>query len=146
MNERHDDVVAGYISFYESLSLETISDLGSFVHENVRFKDPFSDVSGIEAYKKILSSMLIAVPDIRFVIHHCACDGGVCFLRWTSTATVKRLGKGPWIIQGVSELLFAPDGRIISHVDFWDASTQFYNRIPVLGRLISLIRQHVASH
>jgi|TARA_B110000438_G_scaffold284303_1_gene313221 limonene-1,2-epoxide hydrolase len=146
MTQNRDHRAAAYVAFYEALSPSSLDDLALVVHDDIRFKDPFSDVTGVDAYKRILDSMLQAAPDIKFTVHHCAYDGDVCFMRWTSAATVKRLGKDPWVIEGMTELTFASDGRVLSHIDYWDASTQFYNRIPVIGGLIRLIRWRVSAH
>ena len=146
MTAAPDHPAAAYVAFYEALSPETVSGIEAVVHDDVRFKDPFSDVRGVQTYKKILEDMFLAAPDIKFTVHHCAYDGEVCFLRWTSRGTVKKLGSDPWVVEGMSELKFAPDGRVLSHIDHWDAATQFYMRIPVIGRILRLIQRRVAAH
>jgi steroid Delta-isomerase len=135
-----------YVRFYEALSPETVSDLRSVVHEDIHFKDPFSDVVGVATYQALLVGMFNAAPDIRFKVLHCAYDGEVCFLRWDSQGTLRVLGKDPWVVKGMSELRFAEDGRVISHIDHWDAASQFYERIPVLGAILRLIRRSVSAH
>ena len=144
MTEEHP--AAKYVRFYEALSPETVADLKSVVHDDVRFKDPFNDVIGLDAYTALLNAMFRAAPDIKFEVLHTAYDGDACFLRWTSRGTVEALGKDPWVIQGMSELKFSDDGRIISHIDYWDAAAQFYERIPVVGAIIRFIRRRVAAH
>ncbi|MCB2108267.1 MAG: nuclear transport factor 2 family protein [Rhodobacteraceae bacterium] len=131
-----------YVAFYESLTPETVANLGNVVTDDVRFKDPFNDVRGRGAYAAILSHMFKAVPDISFKVSHVAIDGEVCFLRWRSEGT---LSGGPWIVDGMSELRFAPDGRVREHIDHWDAAAQFYERLPILGALIRFIRRRVAE-
>ncbi len=138
--------VDAYVAFYESLTPETLPNLATVAHEDVRFKDPFNDVVGIERYRTVLADMFEATPDISFEVLHRAYDGDVCFLRWNCQATVKALGKAPWKVKGMSEIRFASDGRVVAHLDYWDASTQFYNHLPIIGWLISLIRRRVAAH
>ncbi|MEQ9444927.1 MAG: nuclear transport factor 2 family protein [Rhodospirillaceae bacterium] len=135
-----------YVAFYENLTPETLQDLAKVAHEDIRFKDPFNDVVGIKAYSNVLADMFRVTPDISFEVLHRAYDQDVCFLRWNCQATVKALGKSSWKVQGMSELRFASDGRVVAHFDYWDASTQFYNRLPVVGWLIRLIRRRVAAH
>ncbi|MGB1876660.1 MAG: nuclear transport factor 2 family protein [Rhodospirillaceae bacterium] len=144
MSDTH--TAAAYVRFYEALSPDTVSDLKSVAHEDVRFKDPFKDVVGLDAYTALLEAMFRAAPDIKFEVLHCAYDGEACFLRWNSRGTVKALGKDAWTVEGMSEIRFAPDGRVLSHIDFWDASAQFYERIPVMGSIIRFIRRRVAAH
>jgi len=136
---------AAYVAFYEALSSTTVSGLGKVVHEDIHFKDPFSDIHGLTSYQALLENMFVVAPDIHFKVKHCAYDGCVCFLRWTSKGTVKPLGPKPWVVEGMSELRFAQDGRVLEHIDHWDASSQFYMRIPILGRILRSIQRRVAA-
>lgn len=135
-----------YIRFYENISPATLSDLATVCHEDILFKDPFNEVNGVEAYRSLLTDMFKSAPDIKFKVLHCAYDGDICFLRWDSQATIKALGKKPWLVKGMTELSFAEDGRVIAHIDHWDAASQFYERLPVIGAVLKLIRRRVASH
>ena len=47
------------------------------------------------------------------------------------TARVRVIGD--WRVEGMSEIRFAPDGRVTDHQDHWDAATQFYGRLPLIG-------------
>ncbi len=140
------DSGAAYVRFYESLSPGGLANLSTYVTDDVRFKDPFNDVVGVEAYRHLLAKMFEAVPDIAFKVSHRAIAGDVCFLRWRCQGTLARLGAAPWVVDGMSELRFALDGRVREHVDHWDAAAQFYERLPLLGGLFRLIRRRVASH
>lgn len=137
---------AAYVQFYETMTPGAVAELGNFVSDDVRFKDPFNDVVGVEAYRRLLVKMFETVPDIAFTVSHRAIDGDACFLRWRCQGTIPRLGRAPWIVEGMSELRFAEDGRVREHIDHWDASAQFYERLPLLGGLLRLIRRRVASH
>ena len=33
-----------------------------------------------------------------------------------------------------------------NHIDYWDASTQFYNRVPIIRSLIRFIQRRVSAH
>jgi steroid delta-isomerase len=142
--ESEAHLAAAYVQFYEALKPETLGDLSSVVHDDIFFKDPFNEVRGVQAYAAILTHMFNVAPDIEFKVAHCAYAEEICFLRWESRATVKALGKEPWVVQGMSELTFAPDGRVLTHVDHWDAAAQFYERLPILGSVLRLIRRRAA--
>lgn len=49
-----------------------------------------------------------------------------------------------WPVDGVSEVHLTPDGKVAAHLDHWDAGSQFYARLPVLGFLIRLVRRRLA--
>ena len=131
-----------YIRFYESLSLETVDDVVEVASADVRFRDPFNDLTGIDAYRKLLAKMLDSVPDIKFVVTHQSVDGDTCFIRWRSASTLR--GKS-WIVEGMSELKFASDGKVREHIDFWDSAAQFYERLPIIGAALRFIRRRIAK-
>jgi hypothetical protein len=135
-----------YIRYYETLSVATLKNLDSVVTADVRFRDPFNEVRGVEAYRRLLAKMFEAVPDVRFTVSHQAVDGETCFLRWRCQGTLKALGGKSWLVEGMSELRFGPDGRVREHIDHWDAAAQFYERLPIIGGLLRLIRRRFASH
>lgn len=144
MTDNH--LAAAYIRFYEALSPALLTNIKDVCHDEILFRDPFNETVGVDAYKALLQDMFRSAPDITFKVLHYAYDGDVCFLRWDSQATVKVLGKDPWSVKGMSELRFADDGRVISHIDHWDAASQFYERLPVIGGLLRIIRRRVAAH
>lgn len=141
-----DHPASAYVRFYEALSPESLKDISDVCHDDILFRDPFNETVGVNAYAALLAGMFKSAPDITFKVLHCAYDGEACFLRWDSQATVKALGKDPWSVKGMSELRFADDGRVISHIDHWDAASQFYERLPVIGGILRIIRRRVAAH
>lgn len=135
-----------YIRYYETLTPEGLSRLAEVVASDVRFKDPFNDVRGIDAYRALLARMFRDVPDIRFKVTRQAVDGATCYIRWTCDGTVRAMGAQPWHVEGMSELRFSPDGKVREHIDFWDAAEQFYERLPLIGGLLRFIRRRFLTH
>ncbi|MDX2225174.1 MAG: nuclear transport factor 2 family protein [Rhodospirillaceae bacterium] len=135
-----------YIAFYEGLSRASVVALDTVAADDIVFTDPFNQVHGRDRYAALLLKMFDAVPDIRFAVSHRAFAGDTCFIRWRSAGTLKALGGAPWVVEGMSELRFAPDGRVREHIDHWDAAAQFYERLPVIGAVLRLIRRRVSAH
>jgi steroid delta-isomerase len=132
-----------YIRFYETLTPEATGALPSLVTPDVRFRDPFNDVQGVEAYQRILMKMFQDVDAPRFEVRHAVLDGTVGYLQWRLVFRGKR-GRQRTII-GMSELHFDVDGRVARHVDYWDAAAQVYEHLPVLGCILRRIRQWIAA-
>jgi hypothetical protein len=139
MNEPHKS----YAAFLESLTPETLANLKSRVTENVRFKDPFNDVRGADAMIRVFKHMFANVSDIHFRVADAMMQNDLCLMRWRLEG---RLGGKPWILDGASAVRFAPDGRVSEHIDYWDAAGDFYERIPVIGWLLALIRRRLRVH
>lgn len=139
------EVCERYIRLFETLSPEALDALPELVTEEVHFLDPFNDVRGPAALRRVLDDAVERLRKPLFLVGARAWDGEVCFLRWRMVAeSAGPLGR-PWVVEGVSELHFAPDGRIAKHLDRWDAGRQLYERLPLLGPILRLIRRRLAA-
>ena len=127
-----------YIRLFEELSLERLTGIETFVSEDIKFKDPFNDLSGIKSFRSMLVKILDDVEGLNFRVIHRAWSGEVLFLRWSFEGEVRGLDK--WKVEGVSEISFDEQGLVCHHVDHWDAAEQFFEKIPVVGNILRLIR------
>ncbi len=133
-----------YADFFATLAPGSLGLLDQLVTEDVHFRDPFNDVCGRAKMKAIFRRMYEDCTDIRFVVDGSLQQGSEAFLKWTFHFRPRRFSGGRiWVATGVSELHFAPDGRVAAHFDHWDAGAQFYARLPVLGPLVRLVRRHL---
>lgn len=135
--------VRAYVGFYESLTPETVARLDELCAPDVRFRDPFNDVTGVAAYRAILADMFDRVTGPSFEVINWACSERVAYLRWVFTF-LPRKGGTPWRIEGMSEVHFDGLGRVAAHLDHWDSGAQFYARLPVLRSLIRFVRRRLA--
>jgi len=138
-----ESAVTAYVSFYESLTPESVGQLDELCAPDVRFRDPFNDVTGIAAYRAILAGMFEHLSAPNFEVGDRALSGRVAYLRWTFTFTPKK-GGVPWRIEGMSEVHFDQRGRVAVHLDHWDSGSQFYGRLPLLRSLIGFVRRRLA--
>ncbi len=135
-----------YRRFIETLSPETIARYGELAAANVHFRDPLNDAHGVAAARRVLARTFRDVDDPRYTVTHAAVDGDTCFLRWKFTCRPRMSGLGqPWIIDGITEVRFNADGKVIEHVDYWDAGHYVYERLPLFGYLIRFLRKRMAT-
>jgi hypothetical protein len=137
-----DATLAAYGRYFETLTRETLPDIAGLATPGMRFRDPFNDVRGIDDVVRLLGSMY-AHGTPRFEVLDRALGQSAGYILWRFTNDPGG-GRAPWIIVGMSEVHFAPDGRISEHIEHWDAGGQFYAHIPVLGWLIRLVRRRLA--
>ena len=130
-----------YRRYLETLSPDTLGDLAEYVTDDVRFCDPFNDVRGVDAMGRVFRHMFESVKDIRFRVHHMAMDGETCLMDWTFEG---RLSGRFWVFDGTSVVTFSADGRVSDHIDHWDAGANFYERLPIIGWLLSRVRRRLA--
>lgn len=134
--------IDAYLQFFETLAPASLDQLAAVYTEDARFADPFSDVRGVEAIRRVFEHMFEYAPDARFTVHDSAWSGERWFLYWTMEFTGR--GGQPWRITGTSRVAINDDGRVIEHLDYWDSGQQFYGRLPVLGAVIRAIRRRMA--
>jgi predicted ester cyclase len=130
-----------YRAYLETLTPETLAHLSDHVTEDVRFKDPFNDVRGVDAMARVFRHMFENVRDIKFEVRRAMMEDDVCLMQWRFQG---ELGGRPWAFDGTSILRFAPDGRVAEHIDYWDAAGNFYERLPFIGWLLSWVRRRLA--
>jgi len=136
------EAAEAYIRFWESLSPDSLGRLAEIAAPEIHFSDPFNDVRGLDAFRTVFDDMFRRVSEPRFQVTGHAIDGNLCFLRWVLTF---RTGRRERRIDGVSEIRFDGSGLAIEHVDHWDAAGQLYERIPVLGAILRMIRRRLAA-
>ena len=128
--------------YLETLTFESLLVISTYVTENVHFKDPFNDVRGADAMANIFRHMFDTVGPVRFIVDDCAGDADSCMMSWRFEAILRRR---PWTFDGTSVIKFAADGRVVEHVDHWDAASAFYERLPIIGSLLAAIRRRLAT-
>jgi len=136
-----EDSCAQYILLFEELSMERLEGIESFVSANIQFKDPFNDLSGLDAFRRLLVKTLNDVNDPNFQVTHRAWADDVLFLRWSFKGKIK--GLNHWGVQGMSEIRFDEHGLVCQHIDHWDASEQFYAKLPFIGTMLRLIQRRL---
>lgn len=138
-----EETLQRYARVFEELAPERLEDLAALVADEVRFVDPFNDLSGREAFLEVFREMFRRLEQPAFAVSDVALGQQAGYLRWRMTFRSKPGGK-LWQIDGLSELRFADDGRVVAHIDHWDAGAQFYGKLPGLGWLIERVRRRVA--
>jgi len=134
----------GWADLFETLSPDDLDRLEAMCAAEVRFKDPFNDVTGREAVRRVFEDMFETCIEPRFVVLDRAVSHKAGYLRWRFQFTPKRSPGRQWTIEGMSEVHFDGTGRVSAHIDHWDAGAQFYARLPVLGAGIEWVRRRLA--
>lgn len=139
MTEHHER----YRRYLETLTPESLAQLSVHVTPDVRFKDPFNDVRGVESMAAIFRHMFENIPEVRFTVRHLMAEGDNCLMTWRFEGKLR--GRA-WAFDGASALRFAPDGRVAEHIDYWDAAGNFYEQLPLIGWLLRRIRRRLSEH
>ncbi len=144
MPAKHAATLAAYARFYETLTPARVAFLRDLAASDVRFKDPFNDVRGVEAMIAAISSMYKHGTPRFEVIDRAIGEAGAGYLLWRCSIVPEGLGSG-WTFEGMSAVRFDADGRVVEHIDHWDAAEQFFARLPLFGTLLRLVRRGLAA-
>ena len=138
--------VARISAFFETLSPQSLADIGALYTPDARFKDPFNAVQGVPAIRGIFEHMFHSLHQPRFVVTQQVVDGAQVFLVWEFRFRFKRFDTTTeQVILGSSHLVLAPDGRISLHRDYWDAAEELYEKLPVVGGLMRWLKRKANS-
>lgn len=129
------------VAWYEQLSPQTLPQLHQLYAPDAWFQDPFNRIQGTAAIEALFQRMFHTLQQPRFVVRERIEQTDKAFLVWDFTF----LWQGKAMnIHGGTLLHFAPDGRVTSHRDYWDAAGELYEKIPLLGALLRRIKRHMA--
>lgn len=104
------------------------------------FNDTIATEVGIAAIEKYLLRTAEGAEAVQAKINDVAVSGSDCYVRWTMEIRTKNLAGGkPIVTEGVSQLRFDRDGRIVLHQDFWNPATGIYQHLPLLGPAIRFV-------
>jgi hypothetical protein len=132
-------------SFYASLSPDSLPGIAGIYAPQAVFKDPFNEVVGVPAIEAIFRAMFAQLDGPRFVIRSTVLEGSRACVTWDFEFGFRSFRRGqPQQIRGASWLEFDGAGRVTRHRDYWDAAEELYEKLPVIGALMRILRGRLA--
>ena len=128
---------------YENIQINRISNLVKLYAEDAVFKDPFQEVHGRDAIAKIFAKMFSQLDGPSFKIISAVGQDFEASLLWEFHFRFKRWNTNPQNLRGVSWLKFNELGLINSHIDYWDPAEGIYEKLPLLGSIMRLLKSSV---
>lgn len=141
----HTAAVNRLIRFFETLTLQSIANLGEFYVSTAYFKDPFNEVRNVNQIAGIFTHMFTQVDAPRFEVTATIVQGHQVFLAWNFHFHLKHRQHDAQQIRGATHLRLAADGRVAYHRDYWDAAEELYEKLPVLGTLMRFLRRRASA-
>jgi len=133
------------VHYFESLSPATLAQLDAFYADDARFKDPFNDVTGVTAIRRIFEHMFQQLEAPRFVVTTQVQQGQQCFLTWDFVFGFKTYQSGrQQCIKGATHLVLSETGLVTLHRDYWDAAEELYEKLPVVGGLMRWLKNRMS--
>lgn len=133
-------------TFFETLSPQSVAQLGRIYDAQARFKDPFNEVQGLPAITQIFQHMYVALHAPHFVVTTQLVDGAQAFLSWEFRFHFKRFDTTTLqTVRGGSHVVFNEQGLVTLHRDYWDAAEELYEKLPVVGGLMRWLKKRANS-
>ena len=134
----HVDRIAGFFERFSPADLDRLQT--AYTGESF-FKDPFNEVRGLPAIRRVYAHMFDALQEPRFVIVNRLAGRQECWLAWEFSFRLKTWRKNETqVVRGASHLLLDSEGLIRSHRDYWDAAEELYEKFPVLGGFLRWLK------
>jgi len=134
--------IARIVEYFESLTPATVARLSEHYAANAWFKDPFNEVTGLEAIRRVFAHMYRQVEEPRFRVTDRVVAENGALLVWDFTF---RLGRRAIVVRGATHLRFNGRGKVTYHRDYWDTAEELYGKLPLLGTLTRLLRRRLAA-
>ena len=128
--------------FYATLTPASLATLDHYYARDARFKDPFNEVAGIDAIRRIFEHMFATTEGPRFVVTERIEQGDQAMLGWTFHFGLR--GRA-LTVRGVTHLRFDAAGRVELHRDYWDAAEELYEKLPLIGALMRGLRRRLSA-
>jgi limonene-1,2-epoxide hydrolase len=140
MNDTSRAHSSAIVAFFENLGRADVARLGSIYAPDAWFKDPFNEVTGLEAITRVFEHMFVKLDNPRFKVHAQVVDGQQVVLTWDFLFCFKGESTQQ-TVRGASHLILGPNGLITSHRDYWDVAEELYEKLPLLGSLMRWLKR-----
>jgi len=133
-----------FISTYERLSTDNLALLASIYAQDIHFVDPIHELKGFAQLTAYFTGLYENLSQCDFEVSHAIEQNNEATLFWQMTYRHTKLNKGqPVVVSGTSHIK-AQHGKVVYHRDYLDLGAMLYEQLPLLGKVIKLIKQKAA--
>ncbi|TKB47470.1 nuclear transport factor 2 family protein [Thalassotalea mangrovi] len=137
--------LATFLDVYQRLSTDNLNLLTQVYSDDVRFQDPLHVIEGQKQLIAYFDLLYTNLSECRFTISEVFSDGAQAAIYWQMIFVHPKLNGGKAVqVEGHSRLKAKGD-RVGYHRDYLDVGAMLYEHIPVLGRLVKLIKSRAGQ-
>lgn len=143
MQHAQQVTLKGLVTFYQHLQPGLLSQLSEIYHDDTLLVDPVGQHHGVEALERYFASLLKNLRYCRFHITHQHYFDQCALLLWRMEYAHPALqSSAAQTLEGSSYLVFR-DERIVFQRDYYDLGEMLYEKVPVLGGVIRLLKKRL---
>ncbi len=129
---------------FNQLNANTLNLLDEIYAPEVIFRDPVHELHGLAALRDYYARLYSGVLSCEFEFESELTDSPQAMLVWIMRFEHRQFRRGEMLdLRGVSHLKFNDDGKAVYHHDYFDMGAFIYERVPVLGSVIRLIKSRL---
>lgn len=130
-----------FLSMYQDLDGDNLHLLSQVYRADIQFIDPAHEINGLDSLTHYFTSLYQNLESIDFTFHDLMEQTNSGCVQWEMTFCHKSLSRGkPITVSGVTFIRFDDDQKVYFHRDYFDLGAMLYERIPLLGRMITSIK------
>lgn len=134
-----------FLTTYDQLNTNNLHLLKTIYSDTVEFQDPLHAIYGLNDLTAYFNRLYTNLKYCRFEIEDVFHQHNDAFVYWTMTYAHPKLNRGAEVkVEGHSHLK-GQDSLVYFHRDYLDAGAMLYEQIPLLGRIIKLIKGRSAE-
>jgi hypothetical protein len=137
MNTRFSEIA----HWFQTLTPESLERVGEIHAQEAVFVDPFNQLTGLASVRAVYQHMFDTLKQPRFVVTTTVASGCHGFMTWDFLFECRGQSQK---ISGCTQFELNDQGLIVLHRDYWDAAQQVYEKIPLLGGVMRMIRRKLS--
>lgn len=140
-----DPRVVNFASLYNQLDHNHVATQATKTYaESLYFNDTLVTIDNREELIKYLEQTQQGVESMSLEVINVFTKDEDVFVQWKMQTEFTIMGKHSDVKSiGISHLRFDEEGKIILHQDYWDSTNGFFQHIPVIGGLISWVKNRL---
>jgi steroid delta-isomerase len=119
-------------------SLERVEDIYA---SNAVFIDPFNHLTDLTSVRAVYQHMFDTLESPHFVVTTTVSNEHQAFMTWDFLFKCRGQAQK---ISGCTQFEINDQGLIVLHRDYWDAAQQVYEKVPVLGAILRMMRRKLS--
>ncbi len=145
MVKSNDVNIKNMIKTFNELGVDNLDVLDSFYEVKAEFQDPAVKIKGLANLKKYYAAVYKNVKSIQFDFTEIVKNDLCYYATWTMHLSAKGLNSGKkYSVEGLSVIRFNEKNLVTYHRDYFDLGGMVYEKLPVLGPLVGLIKKKLA--
>lgn len=137
MNTRFSDIA----DWFQTLTPASLERAGEIYAQDALFVDPFNQLTGLASVRAVYQHMFDTLEQPRFIVTTIVDRERDGFMTWDFLFECRGQAQK---ISGCTQFELNDQGLIVLHRDYWDAAQQVYEKIPLLGAVVRMIRRKLS--